>query len=441
VEFLVPHETRVDGFYEHCGLTPEIFSVCRVPRILHRRKKTLFGSHALMQVFADFGQSLWHVFSPSGPPDVAPGHLSGLSASVLRELAANLQEAVAHQESDEDALRRVLDQGLGRFRQVSERNLELPRHGSWEIASIVRGERPPARPNLQFLGMLLSSNPNYTGWRVWLDSRNFGDQTARPYLANEVWEAFIARFWSGSSDHLDFWRLSSAGEFYLYRAFQDDVPVRDRGPAPMTEFDFGLPVIRVAEAIGVALAYARALGTSGPEAAVLLGFRWTGLHGRELSSWAQPLRHLSPGRHAYRDEVFSSVAVPLETPQSAVHQFVHAATESLFEAFDAFQLSRGGCRGPDEPSFPEASLSVAHTFGVVRNRMTYAVAIVVDPQFGDRLAKLLDCKPVRIADTEMNWKAATRARASRSQPGQDASHTAIGALTTFTINPAARPDS
>jgi hypothetical protein len=268
-------------------------------------------------------------------------HLSGLSASVLRELAANLQEAVAHHESDEEALRRVLDQGLGRFRQiVSDRHLELPQHGSWEIAAIVRGERPPTRPNLEFLGALLSSNPNYTGWPVWLDSRNFGDQTARPYLANDVWEAFIASFDSGWSNHLDFWRLSPAGEFYLYRAFQDDVSVSDRHPAPMTEFDFGLPVIRSAEAVGVSLAYARALGTSGPEAAVLLGFRWTGLQGRELSAWAQPLRHISPGRHAYRDEVFSTVAIPLETPLSAVHQFVHAATESLFEAFDGFQLSQ-----------------------------------------------------------------------------------------------------
>jgi hypothetical protein len=73
--------------------------------------------------------------------------------------------------------------------------------------------------------------------------------------------------------------------------------------------------------------------------------------------------------------------------------------------------------------------------------MTYALAIVVDPQFGDRLAKLLDRMPVWIADTEMNRAAAARALASRNQPDQDASHTAIGALTTFTINPAARPDS
>ena len=185
----------------------------------------------------------------------------------------------------------------------------------------------------------MSSNPNYTGWPVWLDSRNFGDLTARPYVVTEAWEALIASFGSGRSDHLDFWRLSPTGKFYLYRAFQDDVSVSDRQPEPMTAFDFGLPVIRVAEAIGVALAYAKALGTSGAEAVVLLGFRWTGLQGRELSSWAQPLRDISLGRHAYRDEVFSNVVVPLETPTSAIHQFVDLATESLFESFDGFRLS------------------------------------------------------------------------------------------------------
>jgi hypothetical protein len=102
---------------------------------------------------------------------------------------------------------------------------------------------PQQGPNLEFLGALLSSNPNYTGWPVWLDSRNFGDQTARPYLANDVWEALIASFDSGWSDHLDFWRLSPAGEFYLYRAFQDDVSVSDRHPAPMTEFQSAAGVL------------------------------------------------------------------------------------------------------------------------------------------------------------------------------------------------------
>jgi hypothetical protein len=71
----------------------------------------------------------------------------------------------------------------------------------------------------------------------------------------------------------------------------------------------------------------------------------------------------------------------------------------------------------------------------------YTVAIVVDPQFGDRLTELLDRMPVWIADTETNRTAAARAPASRSQSGSDVSHTAIGALTTFTIDADATPDS
>ena len=71
----------------------------------------------------------------------------------------------------------------------------------------------------------------------------------------------------------------------------------------------------------------------------------------------------------------------------------------------------------------------------------YAVAIVVDPQFGDRLIELLERLPVWIADTETNRTAVARARALRSQSGQSVSHTAIGALTTFPIDTGATPDS
>lgn len=103
---------------------------------------------------------------------------------------------MTHHESDEEALRRVLAQGLGRFREiVSDRHLELPQHGSWEIAAIIRGERPPASPNLQFLGTLLPSNPNYTGWPVWLDSRNFGIAERSVTLQHRRQRVIGSRFW------------------------------------------------------------------------------------------------------------------------------------------------------------------------------------------------------------------------------------------------------
>jgi hypothetical protein len=44
------------------------------------------------------------------------------------------------------------------------------------------------------------------------------------------------------------------------------------------------------------------------------------------------------GRRAYRDVVQSSVDVPFDTPQSALHTFVDEATQPLFEAFDGLRL-------------------------------------------------------------------------------------------------------
>ncbi len=72
---------------------------------------------------------------------------------------------------------------------------------------------------------------------------------------------------------------------------------------------------------------------------------------------------------------------------------------------------------------------------------TYAVAIVVDPKFGDRVSSLLERMPVWVVDTEINRAAAARARAPRVQPGGGVGHTGIGALTTSTIDKDAAPES
>jgi hypothetical protein len=64
----------------------------------------------------------------------------------------------------------------------------------------------------------------------------------------------------------------------------------------------------------------------------------------------------------------------------------------------------------------------------------HVVAIVVDPDFGDRVADLLERMPVWIADTEANQGAAARARTA-------VNHTEIGAVTMFTINTDSTPES
>jgi hypothetical protein len=64
----------------------------------------------------------------------------------------------------------------------------------------------------------------------------------------------------------------------------------------------------------------------------------------------------------------------------------------------------------------------------------YVVAIVVDPEFGDRVTELLERMPVWMADTETNRAIAGRVRSARTQSGQSIEHTAIGGVTTFTVD-------
>lgn len=71
----------------------------------------------------------------------------------------------------------------------------------------------------------------------------------------------------------------------------------------------------------------------------------------------------------------------------------------------------------------------------------HIVAVVVDPAFGDRVTDLLNRLPVWIADTEVNRAGSDRAHTGSANSRQNVSHTAIGALTIFAIDPDATPAS
>jgi hypothetical protein len=135
-------------------------------------------------------------------------------------------------------------------------------------------------------------------------------------------------------------RLDPKGRFYLRRALQDDISGSPQSPEPLKVLDFGLPVIRSAEAIAVGIAFAKAMGCEAEHTVLGFAFRWTRLRGRELGSWAQPGRHISPGRDAYQDEVVVFVNVPLDTPLSALGEYVNQVVQPLYEVFDGFALSK-----------------------------------------------------------------------------------------------------
>jgi len=142
-------------------------------------------------------------------------------------------------------------------------------------------------------------------------------------------------------DHIDFWRAEPTGKFYLYRALQDDLAEGPLAPTPMTTLDFGLTILRTAEATAVPMTFARAMGLTPEETTLYFAFRWSRLRDRELSAWANPERFIFPGYVCRQPEVTSGVAVPLETPTSAIARFVRDVTAELFAAFNGFAPGPG----------------------------------------------------------------------------------------------------
>ena len=104
----------------------------------------------------------------------------------------------------------------------------------------------------------------------------------------------------------------------------------------MTTLDFGLTILRTAEAIAVPMAFARSMGLTPEETTLYFAFRWSGLRDRELSSWANPERFISSGYVCRQPEVSSGVAIPLETPTLAIARFVREVTAELFAPFNGF---------------------------------------------------------------------------------------------------------
>jgi hypothetical protein len=266
-------------------------------------------------------------------------HLGSLTSNVVREFMAALSQGMEPEATTEELLRKYLQESENRFQAVArEREVQLPEHGAWQVALLLIGHVPPHTANYEFLNLLDASNPRYTGWPVWPASWRFTDQSARPYILQDAWEAFIS-LGSVGSCKIDFMRLDPKGRFYLRRALREDVSDNRQAPAPMTILDFSLPITNTAEAMAVGIAFAKAMGCPAEDTQLAFAFKWTKLRGRRLISWVHPDRDIFPEPSAYQDEVLTFVDIPLDTPPSALGNFVNQAVQPLFQVFDGFELN------------------------------------------------------------------------------------------------------
>lgn len=267
-------------------------------------------------------------------------HLIGASSTSLQELMVALTQGREPAPTADEVAIRLLDDGNTRFKNVlSQRNVALPDHGAWEVALVISGSLGQFTANRDFLNLLDSTNPNYTGWPIWLDSRSFRDAPSRPYVLDGGWEALIVSL-NGWGNHIDFQRFDPQGHFYLRRALIDDISNIQRAPTAMTALDFSLQVIDVAEALAVGIAFAKAMSTDPEKTVATFAIRWTGLQNRQLASWVNSGRYISPGRQAHQDTVVSTVTIPADFAISGLDVFVAKALTPLFEVFDGFVLSQ-----------------------------------------------------------------------------------------------------
>jgi hypothetical protein len=243
-----------------------------------------------------------------------------------------------------DRAESLLDDGERRFqtalqsRSLDAEEQKLVTAGSWSIAMIIDPPKRDARPDRTFSSIIAASNPKYTGWPIWLDSSTSSTPENRPKVHENAVEALIASVVLGWSHHLDFYRLDPKGNFFLRRVLQDDtVPSKVK---PGTALDPFLAAIRIAEAIAVGIAFAKALDWNPEKTRLGFAFKWKGLAGRNLSRWADPYGGIDWGQ-SHDDEVTTFTELSLDTPISAIAPFVDEATRDLFVLFNGHVLTPG----------------------------------------------------------------------------------------------------
>lgn len=205
--------------------------------------------------------------------------------------------------------------------------------GWWSVLLRFDPPLPEDTSALDFLKIIAAANPHYTGWPVWLDSRGFANQFDRPKIVEKVWEATILDLGDGWGSHADFYRFDRRGELYLWRVLQDDLSQKVEAGKYL---DPGLMIYRVLETLAVGLAFAKAF-ERGEETTLTFAFRWSNLESRELDSWADRSRYISPHGTAMGNSAEGYIEIPADTPADAIAPYAQSVTRDLFELWNGWQ--------------------------------------------------------------------------------------------------------
>lgn len=194
-------------------------------------------------------------------------------------------------------------------------------------------------PELQVI--LRQALVRHTGWPpFWMPQR----QELAPREVDGTVECWLAPDESGhdrvfaDAAHCDFWRAAPTGRMFLIRGYEEDGQETFQ---PGTILDTTLPIWRLGEVLLHAARLA-ALLKRDPDSTVTVRFRalYSGLNGRVLRSWANPLSYfLAEGTAARSDEAMLEAVIPAEKIEGDLAQYVFPLVASLYERFGVTGLS------------------------------------------------------------------------------------------------------
>ncbi|RWD79483.1 hypothetical protein [Mesorhizobium sp.] len=213
--------------------------------------------------------------------------------------------------------------------EFRERAQQVEKLGTWSAMLVFDPPFAEEDTSQRFLDTVMTSNPQYTGWPVWLDSRGFREEEFRPRKRGKGWDTILLQPGRGWGDHADFYRVKATGEFYLWRVLGDD---QSEKIEPLTALDPGLMIYRVAEVIAVGLSIAKGLGRA-EGTTMAFAFKWQRLSGRKLESWTDRARYYSDRGRSHDDEAVGFVELDAGTPSTAIAPFVQQATAELFSVW------------------------------------------------------------------------------------------------------------
>lgn len=252
--------------------------------------------------------------------------------------------ALIDQPEEDGAQEAFVREAFTRWRTLTE---ELPEdspgrftHGWYRFDYCLDGELKTVTLT-DFEELLRKAVTRHTGWPVFMVPTRSEvlpkevDGTIECWLSPET-ESVSQAF--NEPARCDFWRAAPSGRLFLIRGYQEDG--QETFP-PESIMDTTLPVWRMGETLLHAARLASLLQKN-KNGAINVRFRalYSGLSGRVLRSWANPLIDLLFEGHAARsDEAVLEIEVPAKDMEARLAEHVFPLVSSLFERFGVSGLS------------------------------------------------------------------------------------------------------